>query len=173
MNAASHFGLLHEIFILDAHLKNALDSTDPAPLVRQLVDALLTTLRMEELGKLQIYPATDQRAPGWSFIQPITTSHISGHYFEKPERRPNIHMDIYSCCSVNWMKSIDIINEYLHLADWRATFIDRQIEPGAPRHMLEIAGEGGRIFSEATLQAHDVLSRAVAAKKREAVSAGA
>ena len=173
MNAASHFGLLHEILVLDAHLKHPLEATNPKPLVRELVDTLLTTLRMEELGELQIYPATDLRAPGWSFIQPITTSHISGHYFEKPGRQPNIHMDIYSCCSVNWMKSIDIINEYLHLADWRATFIDRQIELNAPRNMLEIAGEGGRIFSEATLQAQDLLTRVTAAKKREAMGATA
>src|SRR3989339_236945 len=169
MNAASHFGLLHEILVLDAHLKHPLEATNPKPLVRELVDTLLTTLRMEERGELQISPATDLRAPGWSFIQPITTSHISGHYFEKPGRRPNIHMDIYSCCSVNWMKSIEIIHEYLNLADWRATFIDRQIEPDIPRHMLEIAGEGSRIFSEATLQAQALLTRVAAAKKKETV----
>jgi hypothetical protein len=113
---------------------------------------------MEELGKLQIYPATDQRAPGWSFIQPITTSHISGHYFEKPGRQPHIRMDFYSCCTVNWRKVIEVTHKHLDFADWRGTFIDRQLEISADRHTLEVAGTGNRITYEATLTPGEALT---------------
>ncbi|PIQ76281.1 hypothetical protein COU78_02045 [Candidatus Peregrinibacteria bacterium CG10_big_fil_rev_8_21_14_0_10_49_24] len=164
---AGHFGLLHEIFVLDAHLVKALDCSRAKTITRNLVDALLTALRMEELGELQIYPAVDNRAPGWSFIQPITTSHISGHYFEKPGRNPHIRMDFYSCCTVNWMKIIEILNTHLGLADWRGTFIDRQIERDSTRHILDIAGEGERITYEAVMKPRDALTIATEAKKKE------
>lgn len=164
---AGHFGLLHEIFVLDAHLSKALDCSKAEHTTRKLVDALLTALRMEELGELQIYPAVDARAPGWSFIQPITTSHISGHYFEKPGRNPHIRMDFYSCCTVNWMKIIEILNTHLSLLDWRGTFIDRQIEQSAVRRILDIAGEGERITYEAVMNPRDALTLAKEAKKKE------
>jgi len=167
--ATSHFGLRHEIFVLDAHLKAALDQSRAKEITIKLVDALLMSLRMEELGELQIYPATDLRAPGWSFIQPITTSHISGHYFEKPGRSPHIRMDFYSCCMVDWMKTINVVHEHLGLADWRGTFIDRQIEQDAVRRTLDIAGEGDRILFEAPLKAHDALIRVKEAKKQEVI----
>lgn len=164
---SDHFGLLHEIFVLDAHLTKALDESKAVEITRKLIDALLTALRMEELGELQIYPAVDDRAPGWSFIQPITTSHISGHYFEKPGRNPHIRMDFYSCCTVNWMKVIEILNEHLGIADWRATFVDRQIEQGNHRRVLDIAGEHDRITYEAIMQPKDELKLATDAKKKE------
>lgn len=154
---ASHFGLLHEIFVLDAHLQKPLDQSRAFEITRNLVDSILTALRMEELGELQIYPAMDLRAPGWSFIQPITTSHISGHYFEKPGRLPHIRMDCYSCCTVNWMKIIQIAHEHLALADWRGTFIDRQIEPGKSRRLLDLAGKGDIIIYEAPLAPENAL----------------
>ena len=164
--APSHFGLLHEIFVLDAHLEEPLDESNHKSITTKLISSLLTSLRMEELGPLQIYPATDLRAPGWSFIQPITTSHISGHYFEKPGRLPHIRMDFYSCCSVNWMNIIKVVNDHLNMADWRATFLDRQIEPDAERRIIDIAGHGDHLTYEAPMIAgEDVLM--VAAKVKQ------
>ena len=159
---ASHFNLEHEIFILDAYLKKALDTGKQTFLTKNLIDALLSALRMEELGPLQIYPATDMRAPGWSFIQPITTSHISGHYFEKPGKCPHIRMDCYSCASVNWRKIIQVCNEHLDMGIWRATFIDRQIDE-KERQAIHISGEGDAVLDEIDLLDHD--RHLVAAKK--------
>tara|TARA_Y100000310_G_scaffold310162_1_gene355094 strand:- start:670 stop:1194 length:525 start_codon:yes stop_codon:yes gene_type:complete len=169
--SSSNFSLVHEIFILDAHLTYVLDQSKAVETTKKLVNALLTILRMEELGDLQIYNGLDPRAPGWSFIQPITTSHISGHYFEKPGRLPHIRMDFYSCSRVHWKKIIKIVNEHLGMADWRGTFIDRQIEPGATRHSLDIAGKGDMIVHEVPLGTHDTLSRATEAKKEEVKAA--
>lgn len=47
--------------------------------MRRFIDEVLSALGMTPLGELGIYPAVDQSAPGWSFIQPITTSHVSAH----------------------------------------------------------------------------------------------
>lgn len=150
---SSHFSLQHEIFILDAYLEKPLDEAKKDKITRNVVDALLEALRMEELGPLQIYSATDLRAPGWSFLQPITTSHISGHYFEKPGKHPHIRMDCYSCAAVNWRKIIDVCNKHLGLGMWRATFINRQIDE-APRTASHISGVGDKILEEIDLLDH-------------------
>lgn len=150
---SSHFSLEHEIFILDAYLKQALDQSQMETWTRKFVDALLATMRMEELGPLQIYPATDLRAPGWSFIQPITTSHMSGHYFEKPGKHPHIRMDFYSCASINWRKLIRVCDEFLHMGIWRATFIDRQIDE-RERAATHVSGEGNSVLDEIDLLDH-------------------
>ena len=130
---------MHEIFVLDAHLAKEPDVQDSHSVTRRLVDRLMVALRMEELGPLTIYPALDQRAPGWSFIQPITTSHMAGHYFEKPGRGPHIRFDVYSCVSFNWMHVIEVLHEELGLLDWRATFIERDIEREKQRRIIDIA----------------------------------
>jgi len=159
---SSHFSLEHEIFILDAYLKKALDQSQMEPWTRKFVDALLATMRMEELGPLQIYPATDLRAPGWSFIQPITTSHMSGHYFEKPGKHQHIRMDFYSCASINWRKLIRVCDEFLDMGIWRGTFIDRQIDE-RERTAIHISGEGNVILDEIDLLDHS--RHLIAAKK--------
>lgn len=151
---ANHFNLEHEIFILDAYLKQPLDPEKKDSWTRAFVDALMGALRMEELGPLQIYPATDLRAPGWSFIQPITTSHISGHYFEKPGKHPHIRLDCYSCASINWHKLIRVCQQFLDMGMWRATFIDRQIDE-KERAAIHISGEGEKIIEELNLLDHD------------------
>ncbi|MCF7845108.1 MAG: hypothetical protein K9M03_04765, partial [Kiritimatiellales bacterium] len=125
--APSNFALFHEIFILDAYIQKKLDESQKESITRNLVSDLLTALRMDPLGDLQIFDAADLRAPGWSFLIPITTSHIGGHYFESPGRLPNLRIDTYSCASVNWRKLIDILHKHIGLERWRATFIDRQI----------------------------------------------
>lgn len=170
----SHFTLEHEIFILDTYLNKALDPSTMEEWTRKFIDGLLAALRMNELGPLQIYPATDMRAPGWSFIQPITTSHISGHYFEKPGKHPQLRLDCYSCASINWQKIIKVCNDHMELGLWRATFIDRQIDE-AQRSAVHISGEGRVVLDELDLLDHNqhlISARSIADKaKREMMSA--
>ncbi|MBU0766363.1 hypothetical protein KKF55_01075 [Patescibacteria group bacterium] len=150
--APSNFTLFHEIFILDAYIQRKLDESKKDSITKNLVNDLLTALRMDPLGDLNIFPAVDLRAPGWSFIIPITTSHIAGHYFEGPGRRPHIRMDTYSCASVNWRKLIDILHKHIGLEKWRATFIDRQIGvDGSERMMVDIYGVGDQVLDERKL----------------------
>lgn len=143
--------LQHEIFILDASLVRALDPTKMKKITHSLVDDLLIQLNMKKLAPLGIYDAADPRAPGWSFIQPITTSHISGHYFIEPDdSNPNIHMDFYSCSSFEWQSIIPIINKHLLLANWHADFLYRK-DVMAERTIWEISGDGGNVISKKLL----------------------
>ncbi|MDD5026106.1 MAG: S-adenosylmethionine decarboxylase [Candidatus Peribacteraceae bacterium] len=148
----SAFALLHQVFVLDAYLKRRIPAASADKLVRSLVSDLLKTLHMQELGPLQIYPATDPRAPGWSFLQAITTSHISGHYFDSEDSSPHIRIDIYSCTTVQWHKAIDTLHKHLVLGEWRATFIDRQIDDTSQeRLILDIHGNGAEVLDEQKL----------------------
>jgi|GEM_PF-1007986 hypothetical protein len=170
-----HFSLEHEIFILDAYLEKPLDPSKMESWTRGLIDALLATLRMEELGPLQIFPATDLRAPGWSFIQPITTSHIAGHYFEKPGKHPHIRLDMYSCESVNWKKLVEVLDEHLGMGLWRATFIDRQIDE-KKRAAMHISGEGSSVLDELDLLDHEnhlISAKSIAKKVKQGMTMNA
>lgn len=160
----SAFALLHQVFVLDTYLKRRIPAAGADKLVRSLVSDLLKTLHMQELGPLQIYPATDPRAPGWSFLQPITTSHLSGHYFDSEDGSPHIRIDIYSCATVQWRKAIATLDKHLRLGDWRATFIDRQIDTGSgERLVLDIRGKGTTVLDEYKLS---VQNRSLYGSKR-------
>ncbi|HVW66636.1 MAG TPA: S-adenosylmethionine decarboxylase [Candidatus Peribacteraceae bacterium] len=142
--------LQHEMFILDAYLKKALNQSNMDEITRSLINDLLSTLGMEELGPLQIYPAADLRAPGWSFIQPITTSHISGHYFEEANKPSHLHMDIYSCKSFEWQEVIDLLDKHLSLTEWNANFIQREDDLNA-RKVIALNGTGSNLLSKTNL----------------------
>lgn len=154
------FNLRHEIFVLDSHLEAPLDESNKDSITNNLINCLLEKLGMDPLAPLAIYPATDLRAPGWSFIQPITTSHISGHYFEKPGRAPNIRIDIYSCEAVDWQLVVSACHEHLSLSDWRATFLEREIEQGKMRRIVDICGEREHILSE-SVTASETLAKTI------------
>ena len=143
--------LVHHILVLDAFLTKPLDYRQYADITTRFIDEVLSVLDMQALGELGIYPAVDQRAPGWSFIQPITTSHISAHYFEKPGRMPHIRLDAYSCESIAWDRLIDVCHRHFTLADWHATFIDRRISRRADRRVVDLTGVGERVISECVL----------------------
>lgn len=146
----SEIPLHHHHFILDAYLVQLLDSSKKESITRALVNDLLQKLDMKELCPLQIYPATDIRAPGWSFVQPITTSHISGHYFESPGIHPHIHLDIYSCQGFDWKMAFPVLAQHMPLGIWQATFIYRNIDSDEnkvdDRSILDIQGSGMKII---------------------------
>lgn len=146
-SALKPWALKHEIFILDANLLGHLNEKVYEQSTKYLVDDLLETLEMVRLGPLQVFMASDLRAPGWSFLQPITTSHISGHYFEKPGRYPHIHIDIYSCHSFQWQLVIDVLDRHLKLKDWAANFVSRHTKLGQ-RKILGLAGVGQKILEK-------------------------
>ncbi len=143
--------LVHEILVLDAFLTGQLDQGRYESITRDFVVDVLVTLDMEPLGELCIYPAVDLREPGWSFIQPITTSHISAHYFENPADRPHIRIDAYSCASIDWRALIAVCHRHFGLDEWRAWFIDRQLDEPTRRGVIELAGTGTRVSSQVPL----------------------
>ncbi len=153
MNSLSNsdFRLNHEIFVLDAYLEKELDVPQRRTGAKKFIDDILRTLKMEPMGGLQFHEALDDRAPGWSFIQPITTSHISCHYFERPGRKPHVRIDFYSCRSVNWADVIAVCDKHFALEKWHGTFINRQIGEEENRSIIDIRGRGKTIMSEETL----------------------
>lgn len=140
--------LHHGLFILDANLSRAL-SDDGPKVIKIMVKDILSFLKMKKLGPLQLYQATDLRAPGFSFIQPITTSHFSGHYFEKPGRYPHFHFDVYSCKIFSWRELIPLLDRYLSLRDWSANCIIRSTD--TDRSCCEMHGKGQKILEEVCL----------------------
>lgn len=150
----SDFSLLHEIFILDAHLASPLVTENRIETTNNFINEFLQALGLEPLGDLGVFDAMDERAPGWSFIQPITTSHISGHYFEKPGRQAHIRIDAYSCDAINWMNLLTVCDRHFSLSDWRANFIEREIEPARNRRVLDLAGTGAIVLYEDDLIPH-------------------
>lgn len=143
--------LVHHILVLDAFLTKPLDCRQHVDITRRFIDEVLSVLNMQPLAQLGIYPAVDDRAPGWSFIQPITTSHISAHYFEKPGRMPHIRLDAYSCESIDRGQLINVCDKHFSLSDWHATFIDRQIDCHAERKVVDLTGVGTQVVSECLL----------------------
>lgn len=143
--------LVHQILVLDAFLAAPLDQTHCESITRYFISDLLNVLGMQALGDLGIFPAVDQREPGWSFIQPITTSHVSAHYFKNPAQRPHIRIDAYSCASIDWNKLIQVCHRHFKLDEWHASFIDRQLEHPQQRKVLELAGAGSKVTSESLL----------------------
>ena len=140
--SAEPLRLEHQMLVLDAGLIAALDVQHYRSITRRFIEDLLGSLGMAPLGELGIYPAVDKRAPGWSFIQPITTSHVSAHYFEKPGATPHIRLDAYSCESIDWRDLIAVCDRHFALGAWRATFIDREIDSQLPRTILDMSGVG-------------------------------
>ena len=147
-NTSDELVLHHELFVLDANLLELLGNDGPE-LIKKMVFDLLKMLGMEKLGSLEIYPAADLRAPGFSFIQPITTSHISGHYFEKPGKHPHLHFDIYSCKIFLWRDVIPLLDGYLHFGNWSANCITRATD--TERSCCEVRGKGMAILEETCL----------------------
>jgi len=125
----NHSSLKHQIFVLDAKLNFALDEQRRVNITNSFINEILAKLGMNILGQLQIFDATDLTEPGWSFIQPITTSHISGHYFVNVDNtEPNIHIDVYSCKHFSFKEIVKICDEHFSLNKWSGTLIEREID---------------------------------------------
>lgn len=143
--------LVHEILVLDAFLVKPLDQGRCESITKDFVADLLDALGMEALAELGIYSAVDLREPGWSFIQPITTSHVSAHYFENPGDRPHIRIDAYSCAAIDQYVLVKVCHQHFDLADWCACFINRQLEQPHRRRVVELSGVGACVNSESLL----------------------
>ena len=145
MADAIQFVFRHEHLIIDAELKAKLAFPRRRAITTNLIEKLLHELGMERLAPLGIYDATDPRFPGWSFIQPITTSHISGHYFEEVNAPSHIHMDVYSCKEYRWQNIFPILDEALKLDQWSANLVIRSAKIAQETHKVMTGKEANII----------------------------
>ncbi len=133
--------LEHHAFVLDAKVAHPLELERDEHMVRNMMEVLLERLHMKELSPLAIFPATDFRFPGFSFVQPITTSHIAGHYFDTVgDEMPHIHLDIYSCKLFDWRDAMSLLHSFLQLAEWDANYLVRH--HGQDRICYQLSGKG-------------------------------
>ena len=144
MSGTLPFIFNHEHLLIDAELQYKLNYLQRHSIVISLIEKLLQELNMKKLAPLEIIDATDFRLPGWSFIQPITTSHISGHYFEEEYALSHLHMDVYSCKKYEWKKIFPILDDVLKLDQWSANLVMRSVNTAKQTHKL-ISGKGASI----------------------------
>lgn len=106
---------------------------------QELVDEILRASRMKPLGAINWAGAEDLDFPGQSFVQMITTSHCSLHYFSDKDE---IYFDLYSCKSFEPEEIISILRKKLGMKQWRGIIYDRG--SGMQSSLLEISSKRKR-----------------------------
>jgi S-adenosylmethionine decarboxylase len=132
--------LNHEIVIFDFLLKKPISPS----ICQKLLDELLVKLDMKKLADVRFYDALDLSEPGFSFIQPITTSHICGHYFSTEQQPHHLHLDIYSCKSFAWEEVFEVCKKNMRLGEWRGTKVIRDLT--LMQTCTDIKGSGDKII---------------------------
>ena len=89
---------------------------------QRFVDVLMKDINMKPLGPLVWSPAEDLEFPGQSFVQMITTSHVSLHFFSDTNE---IYFDLYSCRSFDENKVLKLLEGFFGLQEWHGTFYKR------------------------------------------------
>jgi S-adenosylmethionine/arginine decarboxylase-like enzyme len=92
---------------------------------KRFVDKLLGAINMKPLGPLNWADAEDLDFPGQSFVQMITTSHCSLHYFAHTNGEKEIYFDLYSCKPFNPDEVVRLLDEKFGLRDWHGTLYTR------------------------------------------------
>jgi S-adenosylmethionine/arginine decarboxylase-like enzyme len=139
-----HFLPIHKIFVLDAELESLIDESNPQEFCKNYFTELLEAVGMKPLAPMSCSPAADPRAPGFSGVQELTTSHTSLHYFWEPHaatKNPNLHLDLYSCGPFAYEDVIRVAHKHFGLGEWTGNFIERQLNP-LDRISLQIIGKG-------------------------------
>lgn len=101
----------------------------------EFVSILLKEIGMKPLGPLNWATAEDLDFPGQSFVQMITTSHCSLHYFSDTDE---IYFDLYSCRKFDDKKVLSILDEKFKLKKWHGIAYSRKA--GEPASVMEFEG---------------------------------
>lgn len=149
----SHFRPVHRIFLLDAHLESLVDESNPSEFCEFYFNEVMEATQMKPLAPMSVCPTMDPRAPGFSGVQPLTTSHTSFHYFWEPQTPggdPNVHLDLYSCSPFSYEDIIRVAHKHFGLGVWTGTFIDRDLDP-RKRLTLQLRGKGDAVLEQLVL----------------------
>jgi S-adenosylmethionine/arginine decarboxylase-like enzyme len=78
--------------------------------IKSFVENVIREIKMIPHGNVHMYYMDDQGDNnGWSFVQMIKTSNISGHFVDS---NGSAFIDIFSCKEFNQEDALNIINEY-------------------------------------------------------------
>jgi S-adenosylmethionine/arginine decarboxylase-like enzyme len=97
----------------------------PRAEAKRFVDVLLKEINMKPLGKLNWAEAEDLEFPGQSFVQMITTSHCSLHFFDHTDGTKEIYFDLYSCKEFDAETVIRRLDETFRLQEWHGSISTR------------------------------------------------
>jgi len=89
---------------------------------QEFVNELMRITDMKPLGPLNWSDAVDLDFPGQSFVQMITTSHCSLHYFSDTRE---IYFDLYSCKNFEPQKVIELLDRFFDLQEWHGMLYNR------------------------------------------------
>ena len=92
---------------------------------KRFVDMLLKEINMKPLGDLNWADAEDLDFPGQSFVQMITTSHCSLHFFDHKDGENELYFDLYSCKSFDTEAVLKMLDEKFGLEDWHGVLYTR------------------------------------------------
>lgn len=92
---------------------------------KRFVDMLLEKINMKPLGELNWADAEDLEFPGQSFVQMITTSHCSLHFFDHKDGDNEVYFDLYSCKSFDADKVVQMLDEKFGLQEWHGMLYTR------------------------------------------------
>jgi S-adenosylmethionine/arginine decarboxylase-like enzyme len=92
---------------------------------KRFVNELLVAINMKPLGEMNWADAEDLDFPGQSFVQMITTSHCSLHFFDHKEGENEIYFDLYSCREFDMNKVVELLDEKFNLQDWHGMLYTR------------------------------------------------
>ncbi|MFA6530212.1 MAG: S-adenosylmethionine decarboxylase [Candidatus Micrarchaeia archaeon] len=81
----------------------------PREKAQEFVNKLMRITNMKPLGPLNWSDAVDLDFPGQSFVQMITTSHCSLHFFADTHE---VYFDLYSCKEYDPQKVIGLLDEF-------------------------------------------------------------
>ncbi len=92
---------------------------------QRFVDKLLKAINMKPLGPINWADAEDLDFPGQSFVQMITTSHCSLHFFAHPDGTNEIYFDLYSCKCFDVNKVVKMLDDKFGLVEWHGVLYNR------------------------------------------------
>ena len=92
------------------------------------VNELMKITNMKPLGPLNWADAVDLDFPGQSFVQMITTSHCSLHFFRDEHgagENNEVYFDLYSCKDFNYESVVGLIDRYFGVTEWHGILYNR------------------------------------------------
>ncbi|MBI5046501.1 S-adenosylmethionine decarboxylase [Candidatus Micrarchaeota archaeon] len=92
---------------------------------QRFVDKLMKVVNMKPLGPLNWSDAEDLDFPGQSFVQMITTSHTSLHFFIHSDTDKEIYFDLYSCKCFDHEAVVKLLDDTFGLNEWHGTLYTR------------------------------------------------
>jgi S-adenosylmethionine/arginine decarboxylase-like enzyme len=87
----------------------------PKEEAERFVQRLLAEIDMKPLGSMSWAEAADLDFPGQSFVQMISTSHVSLHFYSETNE---IYFDLYSCKPFDDKKVVSLLDEMFGITDW-------------------------------------------------------